>query len=289
MKSNKLDRIFDRLESAHKREQLNASLQTIPSHIWLAGYKSLGENSARVILGSTESITPDQVVKAVPNLTDGKMTAYIASFTNINCSGKIGDANIHYASVFAIKPKLTYQKATDDVLSNYKMLSNTEYLDTTLQKVWERKEINGESYLFRVNELNPEDILKTTLMAKTESTYKVNSDNFILSHDAKVGDYVEFFAMAPSADDKDTLVPFMDVAEVVANRGDCLDITVKEGEFVANATIPAHAVRTVAKSNDDKPLTRQQVMDFLYRCYGDKYKEIIEKTGGFGVNKDGKV
>lgn len=284
MKSTKLDRVFQKLDA-----KLAASKETATkvktSDVWLAGFKSLGEHSAKIILGSTSEITRDQAMVVVPEVTDGEMTAYAPSFTQVEGSTKLGETTVFYASVFAVKPRVFFQKATDDVLSNYKMISSTNYLDVDLQKVWERKDINGVPYLIRMNELDPEQILKTSLMAKTDASYKVNSDNFLLTHSVTPGDYVEFFALSVS-DETGDFCPFLDVAEVKANYGDALEIEVKDGTYSSKATISAHAVKTVAKVTPGT--TRQQVMDYLYKAYGDKYKEIILKTGGFGVDSRGK-
>lgn len=297
MNESKLDRIFSRIEAANKVREATEHNSTVdvsgdsPRHlnVWLAGYKSLGEDSAKVIFGSTEEITPAQVIAAVPSVTDGKMTAYAPSFTPIEANSKIGSARVHYASIFAVKPRVHFQKATNDVLANYKMISSTEYLDVNLQKVWERKDINGEPYLVRVNEMNPEEILRTSLMAKTDSSFQVNSDSFVLSKDAEAGDYVEFFALAESDDGNGEVCPFMDVAEVTANYGDALDVVIKDGTFESKATIPAHAVRSVAKVTAGASVNRQQVMDYLYKAFGERYKDIILKTGAFDVDSKGKA
>lgn len=278
MKNDKLDRILSKLEQG-----LNTS-GTRDNDVWLAGYNALGENSARLIFGGVGEIRQDQVLAAVQNVTDGEMTAYAPSFAPLEMSARIGDSNIHYASIFAVKPRVHFLKATEDVIARCKVISSTSYLDTELGKVWDRKEINGESYLVRVNDMSPEDILKVSLMAKTDASFKVNSDTFLVTHNAKPGDYVEFFATEVH---ENHVQPFMDVAKVTANHGNALDIEIADGTFNSKATIPAHAVRTVAKVHEGT--TRQDVMDFLFKAYGDKYKEIILERSGFGVNKNGKV
>lgn len=288
---SKLDRIYERYSK--KTEHLKANISNEDDerskHIWLAGYKSLGENSARLILGSTQDITEDAARYAVPSLTDGEMTAYTASFSPIYMEqpNVPNDAKLHYASVFAVKPALHFRKATDKVLSKCKLIGNTQYLDTELENIWERKEVNGETYLVRKNENTPEKILKSALMAKTDSSYKVNSDSFLITHSVKPGDYVQFFALTASVDDKGCMCPFMDVAKVTSNNGDTLGIEIEEGTFNSKATISSHAVRTVIKAGANT--TRQDVMDYLYKAFGDKWKDIVIKTGAFNVDGKGNV
>lgn len=291
MRSTKLDGVFRRLDEVRKRQEAieaNAASASIyrtndvnNGKVWLASYRTLGDNSAKVILGSIAPITATIASNAVPYLTDGKMSAYVASFSSLNSTTRLGSTTIHYGSVFAVKPKLQFQRATDEVIAKYKMLGNTQYLDVELEKVWDRKEINGESYLVRVNELNPEEILRTSLMARTETSYKVSPDAFVVTRDAMPNDFVEYFGLYASVE-SDDLFPFMDVAKVIANNGDSLSVQVEDGACITDAILPADCVRTVVKSSsEERHLTRQEVLDFLYKCYGPKYKEIIQKTGAF--------
>lgn len=273
MRNSKIDRILDKVEAKINK---TTTVSDNNINVWLAGYKTLGENSARLILGSTSPLTQDQITVAVPNLTNEEMTAYAPSFSNIEMTSRVSDTDIYYSNVFAVKPRVYFKKATNEVMAKCKMISSTSYLDTELEKVWERRDINGESYLVRVNEMNPEEILKVSLMAKTDQGFKVNVDSFVMTANAKQGDFVEFFATEMN---NDYIQPFMDVAEVTNNNGDSLDIIIKDGSFNSKATIPAHAVRTVAQVTAGT--TRQQVLDYLFRAYGDKYKEIILKRSGF--------
>lgn len=262
-----------------KQYELNASDADIANAkgVWLAAYKPLGKNSARLILGSVNEITEAQARMVVPSLTNNEMTAYAASFTAIQTEEKahlLGAAPIHYASIHASRPSTQYVKfeARKD---KCKALAGLQYLDTELDCVWEKKDIGGKPYLYRKNENNLEDVLKACLLANTDVSYRGQADNFILTANAKPGDFVEFFGM--EEDVNGNVTPFMDVAQVAQNNGNSLNIEIEQDGYKQDAIISAHAVKNVITAKAGT--SRKEVLDFLVRCYGERFGEILRQTG----------
>jgi len=282
-KNDKLDRILAKFESASRREAgISDTDYERAKNVWMASYKTLGDYSARIILASTEPITKEQARIAVPELTEGEMNAYVASFTQLPVrENNLGNkTDFFYASVYAVKPMAHFKKADESTMESLAAITATQYLDVDLQQVWDKKEVNGEAFLVRVNENNPEEILKTALMASTEASYRMKSDDFIVTHAAKPGDFVQFFSLQASVDNTGNLIPQMDVATVESNNGDNLEISITEDGYKSTATISAHAVNHVITASEGT--TRQDVMDYLYKAFGDNWKEIVKQTGAFG-------
>lgn len=275
---NRLDNITTAFNEKVKQYQLNASDADVANAngIWLAAYKPLGENSARLILASVNEITEAQAKMAVPSLTNNEMTAYGASFVNIKTEEKaqlMGSAQIHYASVHALRPPVQYVDFNNRK-DKCKALAGLQYLDTELDCVWQKKEIAGKPYLYRKNENNLEDILRTCLFANTDVTYRSQSDNFISTANAKKGDFVEFFGM--EEDENGNVTPFMDVAQVTDNNGDSLGIEIEQDGYKQDAIISAHAVKNVITAKAGT--TRKEVLDYLIRAYGSRFGEILKQT-----------
>jgi len=289
---SRLNSITAKFINKSKQVELNATDVDMrdANGIWLAGYHKLGDFSGRLILGSTNEITEAQTKLAVPALTQQAMNAYGPSFTTIKVEQKAklaGSAPIHYASVIGIKPAAIYREASTEVLAKCKVISALQYLDTELDKVWDKKEIAGKPYLVRMNEADPEEILKSALLANTDSNYRTDCDNFILTSGARPGNFVHFFGMTATVDETGNLTPFMEVAQVVENHGDSLAIRIEENGFTQDAIISAHAVKSVIVASGE--MNRQDVLDYLYKAYGPQWAELVKQTGAFGVDSKGNV
>ena len=262
-----------------KKFELNASDADVANAqgIWLAAYKPLGDNSARLVLASVNEITEPQAKMVVPSLTDNELSAYGPSFTKIETEEQaqsFGKPTINYASVIAVRPPMTYVEY-DARAAKCKALAGLQYLDTELDCVWQKKDIAGKPYLYRKNDNNLEDVLKACLLANTDVVYRNQADNFVITANTKEGDYVEFFGM--EEDENGNVTPFMDVAQVTSNNGDSLGIEIEQNGYKQDATISAHAVKNsiTAKAGT----TRQEVLEYLVRAYGERFGEILKQTG----------
>lgn len=262
-----------------KHFELNASDADVANAqgVWLAAYKPLGENSARLILASVNEITEAQAKMVVPSLTDNEMSAYGPSFVEIKTEDKahlLGAAPIHYASIHASRPPMQYV-TFDARKDKCKALAGLQYLDTELDCVWQKKDIAGKPYLYRKNDNNLEDVLKACLLANTDISYRDQADRFICTANANEGDYVEFFGM--EEDENGNVTPFMDVAQVTSNNGNSLGIEIEQNGYKQDAVISAHAVKNVITAKAGT--SRQDVLDYLVRAYGERFGEILKQTG----------
>lgn len=280
-KSSHGQNIFNRINSKMESIEANTYKSAGTKYAWIASFYPLGEHSARVILGSTRPITPIVAKSCVEHATQFKLQPFLASFTPLDTSEK----NIYYASVCASSTNLItlpVNGETDDIMS---MITATTFMDTQLNKVWERRDIGGQQYYVRANDEAPEDILQATMLASTDTRFRVQPDKFVITSDAKPGDYVRFFGLMASANSEGSreFVPFMEVAQVEANENNVLSICIKENGYESKAKISAHACTQVIKveaTGDAMNTTRKDVIDYLSKVYPEPYVNVVKETYG---------
>ena len=279
-KSSHGQKIFDRINTKMERIESSAYKSAGTKYTWIAAFYPLGEHSARVILGSTRPISPMVAKSCVEHSTQFKLQPFLASFTPVDTS----DKDIYYASVCASSTNLItlpVNGETDDIMS---MITATTFMDTQLNKVWERRDIGGQQFYVRANDENPEDILQATMLASTDTRFRVQPDKFIITRDAQPGDYVRFFGLnASTQEGSREFTPFMEVAQVEANENNVLSICIKEDGFESKAKISAHACTDLIKvesAGDAMDTTRKDVIDYLSKVYPEPYVNVVKETYG---------
>jgi hypothetical protein len=242
--------------------------------VWLAGFTSCGSNTARIIVASPEQISVRDAVKLVQEVvasSNSSMNAYAPSFTPLESEIH---ANMNFASIHAYKPRYQLRPVDEKTMANCHAITATSYMDTELNSVWERKEINGQQFLVRANDDDPTNVLNTALLASTSTDARVNADGFIMK--ASAGDFVVYFALEAGQDGVDNK-PFLDVAQVKEVTGDTVKIELEDKGYKAEATLHAASIVCVVTGSAalDGTKSRADIIEFLKECYPQGYGSAL--------------
>lgn len=236
----------------------------------LVGYAALGERSARLIFASSAPIQLEDARNFVFEATDHKLIPIAASFAASNGCDEMGR---HYATLIASRAAVLMEPF--DSQDNTKVCMNasaTVFLDQNLGCTWERKSVDGKDYLVRSNAEDIDAVLKTAMTASADM--RVDADDFKMPITA--GSYVRFLGM-----EGEFGVPFIEVGEVmeVNAAAGTMKLAIEDNGTRIETEVPIHAALSLVPV--EAASSRQEVLEFLYRAYGPKWKEIVNQTGAF--------
>lgn len=265
MKAKKVsDAILDKLIASNRSEN--------KATCWVAGVSSCGDHTSRVIVASPSPITVQAAVKCVADATNGAVVAFPPSFFRLESEAH---PNTFFASIHAYKNAYKVRPVTPETMKNCAAITASSYLDTELNSVWEKQEIDGVQYLVRANDDNPTEVLQTSLLASVEPHARIDSEGFTI--EANAGDYVTYFALEAADQVGGEVTPYIDVARVKSVAGDSVTIELEEAGYTAEATIKdASIVNVVTAAALDGETSRKDVIDFLKQCYPAEYAQVLD-------------
>lgn len=230
--------------------------------IFTAAYEKLGDNSAKLIIGSSSPLTADRVRAYVFDITSHKMLPSMDTMTITEDKRK----GVFYASVFVHRSPVQLKPVNEVNLKSFTQINANSYLDESMSTVWSRVDKDGVPYFVRQNDEKVEDILEAAQKC-TANVMRASARDFALK--AQVGDHIEFFAM-----DENGLTG-KGLGKVDKINTDKLDVTVGEGEEELKVSIPASAIIRVVPMAAASSI--EEVIKYLEDAYPDAYKERLKE------------
>jgi len=212
--------------------------------------RKINNHAISMMVSSAMPLNKENVSAFVYASTDYALSPYHESYTDINKNN-----NQFYASVIGYR--LPYRMRIDNNSKMVKLTAST-YLDSNIDEVWEKTEVDGKAVFFRKNDLPIENIADTLM------TGSVNPDKedvpFI---SATKGDVVEAFFLSSKGTPRTIIGRVADVVE------DKVVISTKDKTY------------TVMSSSVYNNLSAEEAMNYLKLAYSrghsPEYEHLIEE------------
>ena len=214
--------------------------------------EKINNYAVKMLVSSSLPITKSSVTAFVFAATNYALTSYSESYNETK-----NDSN-YYASVIAYRHPFKMKISAD----NMSQISASSYLDSTVDEVWEKTEMEGKSVFYRKNDTPIENILDTLMTAS------VNPSNATITPPiANIGSIVEAFYL--STEGKPTTIVGA-VSDIVDDK-----ITIKTLNNKV-ITVKANAVY----KNVMTGTSASEAMEYLKKAYSNgnnkEYEKLIE-------------
>ena len=258
---------FGQAITARIADRLIAAKASKPSlGMFLQDYTKIGDNSAKMLVGSASEITPDAVRDFVFESTNNKMIPMDDSIV-------IKEDKVQgycFASVIAYRAPIVHQEATPEVVKKMTKVSASTYLDESLGTTWQKQEADGKCYFIRQNVENLEEVLRTarygTMTASIRASVNVESSIPTMN----IGDTAEIFAM----DEGGNTGKALGKIDKIDTNTNMVDVTIGEGTDAASVSVPASAIMRVVPIQAAN--SKKEVIDFLMQSYPEGYKQRLK-------------
>jgi hypothetical protein len=213
----------------------------------------INNHAVKMLVASSLPITKASVTAFVFASTDYALSPYNESYMELTRN----DGN-HYASIVAYRMPFKMKISADSMVQ----ISASSYLDSTVDEVWEKTEMEGKSVFYRKNDTPIENILDTLMTAS------VNPDKLSLEPVKVVkGAIVEAFYLSNKGEPTTVVGTVTDIVE---------DKVVIKSLDEKISTVKANAVyRDIMVGS-----TAAEAMDYLKRAYSNgnnaDYEKMIE-------------
>jgi len=229
--------------------------------IHLEACAAIGNNSAKLVVGSTTQLSLGAVKEFVFATTGYKLIPYSDSYVPF----KQEEDGLYKASIIAFRSKRVEEEAGSK--KNMTQISANSYLDQEVGDVWEKEDIDGSPHFVKKNLENIEKILEDVAYTSASTTIRAKSDINEFVPVFASGDWVEFFTL-----NKDTR-PGKAIGLVAGTKIDNNNI-IEVIVGSAKASIPRFAVSRVVAGNEVTNV--EDVISFLKKMYPADYSKIID-------------
>lgn len=260
-----LDKMFDKMTETSSR----------PNTCWVASAIPCGQQTARVIVASTEPFTVSEAISTIQATMQGAITPFAPTFTQLQSEAH---PNLLFASVHCYKGSHKIRPADEANMAKCQAITASTYLDVELGNVWERTEIGGKQYLIRANEDDLDEVMNIAMTASVAPQARMDGNGFVVY--PRAGDFITFFAAEKLEDGG--IRPFMDIAQVTEVNANAVGILIEEGAHSASAYLPASSVVNVIEMDaadmaldPDHKLSRASIIEYLKQAYGPEYAAAL--------------
>lgn len=233
--------------------------------LFVAAAEPIGENSAKLVIGSIHQLTSDALCSYVYKATDNKLVPMVSSAVTYE-NKKNG---LFYTSIFAYRAPVQFKPANEENIKGMVQIKANTYLDESHDSVWSKVEKDGVPYFMRANEDKVEDILEKS-KSLTAAVMRASVEDF--KQPVKQNDHVEFFALDEDGNAGKAIGKIKEVKDA--------DLVVAVGEEdkqddCESVTIPASAVIRVIPMEAASSI--KEVLDYLAQAYPDAYKARLKE------------
>lgn len=220
----------------------------------LVACESLNKHAITMLVSSALPLTKEAVTSFVYSSTDYALSPYSQSYREVSKNN-----DNYYASIIAYR--LPFKMKLEDKANNTMIqISASSYLDSTVDEVWEKTEMEGKSVFFRKNDTPIESIMDTLMLAS------YNPDKYLMPRPViKQGAFAEAFQINAKGEPNTLTGRIIDVIED--------NVRFKVGKNVH--TLKASAIITIAGSTAD------EAMEYLKKAYSNgnsaEYEKMIEE------------
>ncbi len=219
----------------------------------------LGNHSTKIIIGSATPINLNSAREFIFAATDNKLVPYNETFKTYE------DKHGFYASMIAYRSAI--QHKTEEAVKGFTQISANSYLDTDLNQVWTKENIDGKNFYIRQNDDQLEEIMQNALYITSSSNVALSVNPNTFEETIEADDFVEFFTLDVDGNPGKSLGQISDIS----NEGDMVTVKVQDQEVA----IPASAI--LNKINIQAASSKAEVMEYLKKAYPDAYSEILNK------------
>jgi len=229
---------------------LNKKKENSSLGVRLVACEPLSKHAVTMFVSSALPLTKESVTSFVYSSTDYALSPYAQSYREVS---KNNDNN--YASIIAYR--LPFKMKSADITANTMIqISASSYLDSTVDEIWEKTEMEGKSVFFRKNDTSIESIMDKLMLAS------YNPDKYTIPKPAiKLGAFAEAFQLSSKGEPSILKGRIIDVIDD--------NVRFKTGKNVY--TIKASSVINIAGSTAD------EAMEYLKKAYSNGRSEEYEK------------
>ncbi len=250
-----MSKMSDKIVSSYmdsKKENKTLGMYTVSCDL-------LGNHSTKIIIGSATPINLNTAREFIFASTGNKLIPYNESFKGYE------DKNNYYASMIAYRSAI--QHMSEEKGSKLSKVSANAYLDTELNQVWTKKEIEGKNFFIRDNNDDLESIMQNALYITSSSNVAVSVNPETFNDSVEIEDFVEFFTLDTEGQPGKAVGQISDISK----DEDQVTINVMDTEIA----IPIYAI--INKVDMEAASSKAEVLEYLKKAYPDAYSNILTK------------